>query len=119
MVGYIFTYGVDGLGVDESPVLEEGCYLNYQKALDRLIELNKDCLDKDTLIIYDEGYYENYYPASDLELKEAESNADWDRFKKLMSKHYRQLTLKEYCEKYCVNNTLYHTYSINEVVIYE
>lgn len=40
MKGYIFTYGVDGFGADIAPAYEEGCYLDFDKAFNHLIELN-------------------------------------------------------------------------------
>ena len=40
MIGYVFTFGVDGFGMDTSPAFEEGCYLNFNKAFKHLIKLN-------------------------------------------------------------------------------
>lgn len=49
MVGYIFTLGVDGFGADIAPANDLGFFLDFEKAMNKLIELNtpllqlKDC----------------------------------------------------------------------------
>ena len=42
MTGYIFTFGVDGFGMDTAPAIEEGCYLNFNEAFKHLMKLNHE-----------------------------------------------------------------------------
>ena len=58
MKGYIFTYGVDGFGADVAPAYEEGCYLDFDKAFNHLIELNHEI------------YIKRYTEASEYNWKE-------------------------------------------------
>ena len=46
MVGYVFTYGVDGFGADTAPAHEEGVYLNYDAAFKHLCELNEPLIEE-------------------------------------------------------------------------
>ena len=39
--GYAFVYGVDGFGADTAPALEEGIYLDFDKAFKHFCDLNK------------------------------------------------------------------------------
>lgn len=41
MKGYVFNYGVDGFGADVAPAHEIGCYLDFDKALEKCKELNQ------------------------------------------------------------------------------
>ena len=41
MKGYVFNYGVDGFGEDTAPAHHLGCYLNFDKALEKCKELNE------------------------------------------------------------------------------
>lgn len=45
-VGYVFTYGVDGFGADVAPATEEGFYTDFDKAFQRLVELNHEEIKK-------------------------------------------------------------------------
>ena len=45
MIGYVFVYGVDGFGADTAPAHEEGVYLDYNKAFNHLVKLNKECME--------------------------------------------------------------------------
>ena len=49
MIGYVFTWGVEGFETDVAPAVEEGCYLNFEKAFQHLVEINKDWIDEDFL----------------------------------------------------------------------
>lgn len=41
MKGYVFNYGVDGFGADVAPAHSVGCYLDYNKALEKCKKLNQ------------------------------------------------------------------------------
>ena len=86
MTGYVFIYGVDGFGADTAPAHENGCYLNFKKAFNRLVELNHEKIKKNDYFIYEKGYGEDYYPKTDKELAKAEKE-NWDLFDELMNQH--------------------------------
>lgn len=87
MKGYVFTYGVDGFGADVAPAYEEGCYLDYDKAFAHLCELNERALQDCDHTFYEKGYGEDYYPESDIALRQAELKKDWKRYDAEMDKH--------------------------------
>lgn len=46
MKGYAFVYGVDGFGADTAPALEQGVYLDFNKAFNHFCELNRPLWQK-------------------------------------------------------------------------
>ena len=120
MKGYVFILGVDGFGEDTCPATEEGCYLNYNKAFQHLVELTKKCLaDHPDFYCYEEGYGEDYFPDEDTELSAAYDADNWDLFDRLMQKHI----LKD-AEAIAKNLLKYETpligfYTIKEIDIIE
>lgn len=46
MKAYVFCYGVDGFGADVAPAHEMGCYLDFNKALEKCMELNREEYEK-------------------------------------------------------------------------
>lgn len=117
MKGWVFTYGVDGFGADIAPAHEVGVYLNFEKAFDKLCELNDKVEDRPSF--YEDGYGEDYYPDSDIELKQAEEAEDWELFDTLLSKHL-VTDIREICSTYCVNEEpLIGLYAIEEIEIFE
>ena len=118
MKGYVFTYGVDGLGADTAPAYEEGCYLNFDKAFARLVELNHKAIEADDYGFFEEGYGIDYYPEEDKELIEAEKNEDWDLFDKLMDKH-KLANEVEINKKFINTEPSYGMYALEEIEIKE
>lgn len=119
MKGYVFTYGVDGFGADVAPAHEVGVYLDFDKAFKKLVELNHDAIKLSNRAFYEEGYGEDYYPDTDVELTEAEENEDWDLYNKLMKKH--ELSNEEEINKRFVNleEPYYGMYALEEIEIIE
>ena len=118
MKGYVFTYGVDGFGADVAPAHELGVYLNFEKAFAKLIELNHKAIREKGFITYEEGYGEDHYPESDLELVEAEDNDNWDLFEKLFEKHIIT-DEKEINKKFINREPEYDMYALEEIEIIE
>lgn len=83
---YTFVRGVDGFGADLDPAYEEGVYVNYETALKKQLELNKNT-DLDNTFFYEEGYGEDYYPENNIILTKAEEEEDWDTFCEEIEKH--------------------------------
>lgn len=57
MKGYTFIRGVDGFGEDITPAYEEGVYLNYEKAYEKLKKLTKECVENDKYYGFKEKDY--------------------------------------------------------------
>lgn len=97
MTGYAFIVGVDGFGADTAPAYEEGIYIDYDKALAHLCELNQAAIQNCPFSFYEEGYGEDYYPETNIILAKAEEEEDWNTFDAEMKKH--QITdIKTICE---------------------
>jgi hypothetical protein len=90
MTGYAFVYGVDGFGADTAPALEEGVYLDFDKAFEHLVKLNHKAIKSGERYFYEDGYGEDTYPEDDVELSQAENNEDWVLFETLLCKHIIQ-----------------------------
>ena len=100
MKGWVFTtFGVDSFGQDVAPAHEEGVYLNFKRAFQRLCELNSKLINRP---FFEEGYGEYYFPADDIELSQADEAGDWERFNALLYKH-RITNIEEICSMFCVN----------------
>lgn len=87
MTGYVFTYGVDGFGADIAPAHEEGVYLDYNKAFQHLCELNNESHEEREYTFYEPGYAEDRYPETNIILKRAEEEKDWDAYEEELNKH--------------------------------
>lgn len=118
MTGYVFTYGVDGFGADVAPAHEEGVYLNYDKALQHLMELNKNAIVKSNSYFYEKGYGEDYYPKTDTVLAKLEEKEDWETYNKELNKHI--LTdIKSICERIMeMDEPPFGMYSMEEIEIH-
>lgn len=115
MTGWVFTFGVDGFGMDTAPAHEQGVYLDFDKAFAKLCELNAERIKED---FFEHGYCESDYPDDDLELKEAEEKEDWELFKKLLEKH-KLTKIEEICTEWCLNEETppYNLYALEEIEI--
>lgn len=117
MTGWVFTYGVDGFGMDTAPAHEQGVYLDFDKAFKRLCELNAKGL-KDSLF-YEEGYGEDFYPKNDKEMAKAEDDGNWELYEKLLKKHM-YTDIKRFCKENCLTGEPgYGYYAIEQIEIYE
>ena len=114
--GYVFNYGVDGFGEDVAPAHEFGVYLDFNKAFQKLVELNHNQIKERKF--YEDGYGVDYFPNTDKELTKAEEEEDWDLFEEILNKH----TITDEIEinkKFFVNNDPYFNfYSIEEIEIF-
>ena len=118
MKGYVFTYGVDGFGADVAPAHEFGVYLDFEKAFEKLVELNHDAIQNNERTFYEKGYEEDSYPDTDVELTQAENNEDWDLFDKLIAKH--ELSAEKEINKLFINDEpCYGMYALEEIKIIE
>jgi hypothetical protein len=116
MKGWVFTFGVDGFGADVAPAHEEGVYLSFKKAFERLCELNSKLEHQS---FFENGYGEGCYPDDDIELKQADEANDWELVTALLDKH-RITDIKEICFRYCVNEEPpIGLYAIEEIKIFE
>lgn len=84
MTGYVFIFG-DGDYM--YPAIEEGCYLDFQKAFNHLVKLNTDCIKNSNLVFYEDGYDENCCPESDVVMYEAYKSGNWELFDELLESH--------------------------------
>ena len=87
MIGYVFTYGVDGFGADIAPAHKVGVYLDFNKAFQKLVELNHNPIKTRDIEFYEKGYSEDSYPNHDKEMAKAEKEENWDLYEKLLNKH--------------------------------
>ena len=87
--GWVFVYEDE---YNVLPTYEEGCYTDFNKAFERLIELNHDAIVNAEEDFYEKGYGNDgygaaWYPKDDKELAEANENADDEEFYRLLNKH--------------------------------
>ena len=120
--GWVFVYGVDGFGEDIAPAHEEGCYTNFNKAFEHLMELNHDAIVNAEYDFYEEGYGIDSYPENDKELAEAYESGDFELFERLMDKHI--LTDERQINELCINCEyclFYGMYGLDEIdiIIYD
>jgi hypothetical protein len=116
MIGYVFTYGVDGFGADVAPAHEFGVYLDFEKAFAKLVELNHEQLKKRDF--FEDGYGEGYYPKDDVELAKAEEEENWYLYDKLMRKHIIT-NEKEINEGFINEEPCFGMYALEEIEIIE
>lgn len=121
MKGYVFTYGVDGFGADTAPAHEIGVYLDFDKAFEKLIELNhKEIQDNiaNGRAFYEDGYGEGFHPDNDWEAIKAEKEGDWELFDAIIEKHI--ITDEIEINKLFINaEPCYNMYAIEEIEIIE
>ncbi len=120
MKGYIFIRGIDA-DVDNVPVYELGMYLDFDKAFNKLVELNHKKITNDMAHgckFYDYGYGYCYYPEDDFEAKKASADEDWELLDAIIEKHIITDEI-EINKRLCVNGETYTygMYAIKEIEI--
>lgn len=98
MVGYVFTFGVDGFGADVAPAHTEGVYLDYDAAFKHLCKLNESAIKNDEHTFYEDGYGEDHYPESDEAMAKAQENDDLDAIAAELEKH-KITSVSEICKR--------------------
>lgn len=112
MSGWVFTYSVDGL-----LAYEEGVYLDFDKAFERLCELNSEKLEG--LMFYEKGYGIGYHPKEDKEMEKAKKDEDWELYNKLAEKH-TYTDIKRFCKENCLTGEPgFGYYAIEEIDIHK
>lgn len=117
MVGYVFTFGVDGFGADVAPAYTEGVYLDYDAAFEHLCKLNAPTIRSGERTFYEDGYGEDYYPEDDEAMKKAQEAEDWIAIEAEYKKH-EITSVPEICRQIMQYETPpFGMYSMEEVEI--
>lgn len=113
--GYVFVVGVDGFGQDVAPAIEEGIYFDFDKAFQRLVELNHNGI-QNCDPFYEEGYGEYECPESDKKMAKALKEKNWDLFYTLLEDHI--LTDENEINKQFIDcDPYFHMYALQKIEI--